>query len=137
MFQEAIVLVSVAGVGYLIGSVNIRRQQFTCPETRAQAYRDIFDAMGRLVSIYSEMFLAFEGVSEAMKIARSEAFSDIDRAITSAAFMLPDRFLNHIRSWRDNEFLEDFAGRQDELRKVLKELTAYACEDVYTGSRKQ
>ena len=72
-----------------------------------------------------------------MKIARSEAFSDVDLAITSAAFMLPDRFLNHIRSWRENEFLEDSEGRQNELRKVLKELTAFAREDVYTGSREQ
>ena len=137
MFQEAIVLVSVAGTGYLIGSLNIQSRRLTCPETRAQAYRDIFDAMGRLVSIYSDMFLAFNGASEAMKVTRSEAFSDIDRAITSAAFMLPDRFLNHIRSWRENEFLEDSEGRRNELRKVLKELTTFAREDVYTGSRKQ
>ena len=137
MFQEAIVLVSVAGTGYLIGSLNSQRRGLTCPETRAQAYRDIFDAMGRLVGIYSDIFLAFDGASEAMKIARSEAFSDVDLAITSAAFMLPDRFLNHIRSWRENEFLEDSEGRQNELRKVLKELTAFAREDVYTGSREQ
>jgi len=134
----------VAGVAYLFGRLRIfesKRKSCSCPETKGQAYREIFSGMHDLRRAVSDIALAQaesgDDAEQLMKSARSKYWT-ANLAYTqlhnSLVFLFPEEFTNTTMYLSDWD-LKDAWDRQQHIQEIIQEAIMIARKDVWTDLR--